>query len=82
MRNRGVGVWGVGWEGREVLNTTQQGAREEGGGGEGVGMSDHHSITFLLHFYFRHWKRKQKKKSAKGKRKGYRESTNSYKEKN
>lgn len=42
---------------REVLNTTEQGAR----GGKGV---PDHSFTFLLHFYFRHWKRKQK--SAKG----------------
>ena len=36
--------------------------RRRGGGGPD------HSFTFLLHFYFRHWKRKQKK-SAKRERK-------------
>lgn len=40
-----------------------------------------HSFTFLLHFYFRHWKRKQKKSAKKGE-KGYHESTTRYKEKN
>lgn len=56
-----------------VLNTTEQGAR--GGRGE-----PDHSFTFLLHFYFRHWKRKQKR-VQKGE-KGYHESTTRYKKKN
>lgn len=38
-----------------------------GKGGEGGARPDH-SFTFFLHFYFRHWKRKQKK-SAKRERK-------------
>ena len=51
------------------LNTTGQGARRRGGGGGG---GPDHSFTFLLHFYFRRWKKKaieQKRKGAKGERK-------------
>lgn len=53
----------------------KQGARgggeETGVGEEGMGAGGarpDHSFTFFLHFYFRHWKRKQKK-SAKRERK-------------
>lgn len=57
-----------------VLNTTEHGA-EVKGGREGPD----HSFTFLLHFYFRHWKRKQKKRVQEGE-KSYHESTSRYKE--
>lgn len=46
--------------GGDVRYSTPQNKEPEGGGG-----GPDHSFTFLLHFYFRHWKRKQKK-SAKG----------------
>lgn len=68
---------------REVLNTTEteleererrRRTRSSGGRdgvwgrGEGGRETRDHSFTFFLHFYFRHWKRKQKK-SAKRERK-------------
>lgn len=63
---------------REVLNTTEQGARVGGVGGGGVCQTTQlpfcsTSISGIG---------KESKRSAKGKRKGYRESTTSYKEKN
>lgn len=52
----------VGGRRREVLNTTETRSQRWGKGRWwGWGWGPDHSFTFLLHFYFRHWKRKQKK---------------------
>lgn len=61
--------------GGDVRYSTPQKQGARGGGEEtsvgevgGGGVRPDHSFTFFLHFYFRHWKRKQKK-SAKRERK-------------
>lgn len=69
---------GGGWGRREVLNTTEQGARgEEGGGGGGCQTTQLPFCSTSISGIG-----KESKRSAKGKRKGYRESTTRYKEKN
>lgn len=55
------GLHGCNQEGKEMWGTQHHRTRSQRGGGR----EPDHSFTFLLHFYFRHWKRKQKK-SAKG----------------
>ena len=59
QEGEGGETWG------ELYSTPQNKELKEGGGWGGGG-DQNHSFTFLLHFYFRHWKRKRKKSAKKG----------------